>query len=317
MTKVDKSDCESTFAGTRGNDGSPKAVFAHLRTLSELYFRRAAATASGHSLCSFAVQQNALAFDAPSIAGERTVAANDTMAGNGDGKIVRGARSCHGADRRRCANALRNLRIGDRRADWDFLERLPHASLESSAANIKGKIQANPRRLDEPDYPSHQGFVVTIGADEMRPREAVLKVAHEFVRIVSEKDGRDAFLARGDQNGAQTGLANRELDLLVCTARAVLRWGHAEHASRLLVKAPARIETRVVDGFGDAAARSQSLPDLRRAVGGGVVFGRDTGGGLGQAVEIGWAATDHGRQHLQRRLLFVLLDYSAGSRDEG
>jgi len=107
----------------------------------------------------------------------------------------RSARSCHGADRRRCANALRNLRIGDRCADWNLLERLPHASLESSAANIKGKIQANPRRLDEPDYPSHQGFVVTIGADKMRPREAVLEVAHEFVRIVSDKDGRDAFLA--------------------------------------------------------------------------------------------------------------------------
>src|SRR5215467_4377350 len=121
MTKVDKSDCESTFAGTRGNDGSPKAVFAHLRILSELYFRRAAATASGHSLWSFAVQQNALAFDAPSIAGERTVAANDTMAGNGDGKTVRSASSCHGADRRRCANALRNLRIGDRRADRNLL----------------------------------------------------------------------------------------------------------------------------------------------------------------------------------------------------
>jgi hypothetical protein len=85
-------------------------------------------------LWSFAVEQNALAFDAPSIAGERTVAANDTMAGNGDGKTVRGASSCHGADRRRCANAPRNLRIGDRRADWNLLEHLPHASLESSSA---------------------------------------------------------------------------------------------------------------------------------------------------------------------------------------
>ena len=54
------------------------------------------------------------------------------------------------------ANAPRNLGIGDPRTDWDFLERLPYASLESSAANIKGKIQANPRRVDEPDYPSHQ-----------------------------------------------------------------------------------------------------------------------------------------------------------------
>ena len=97
------------------------------------------------------------------------------MAGNGDGKIVRGASPGHGTGGRGYANAPRNLGIGDGRADWDFLERLPHASLESSAANIKGKIQANPRRLDEPDYPSHQGFVVTIGADEMRARESGLE----------------------------------------------------------------------------------------------------------------------------------------------
>src|SRR5215470_10170925 len=61
----------------------------------ELYFRRAAGTAPRLLvLWSFAVEQNALAFDAPSIAGERTVAANDTMAGDGDGKTVRSASSC-------------------------------------------------------------------------------------------------------------------------------------------------------------------------------------------------------------------------------
>ena len=117
------------------------------------------------------------------------------MARNGDGKMVRGASSRHGTGGPRCADALRDLSIRHGRADRDLLERLPYASLESSAANIKGKIQTNPRRLDEPDYPSHQSFVVTIGADEMRPREAVLKVADELIRIVSEKDGGDAFLA--------------------------------------------------------------------------------------------------------------------------
>ena len=125
------------------------------------------------------------------------------MARNGDGKMVRGASSCHGTGSPRRADAPRNLSIGHRRADRDLLERLPHASLESSAANIKGKIQADPRRLDEPDYPSHQGFVVTIGADEMRPRKAVLKVAHKLIRIISEKDGCDAFLARGDPKWRQ------------------------------------------------------------------------------------------------------------------
>src|SRR5271170_4892028 len=95
----------------------------------------------------------------------------------------------------------------------------------------------------------------------MRPREAILKVAHEVVRIISEKDGGDAFLARRNQNGAKRRLANRKLDLLVRPARTVLGWRHAEHVGGLLVKAPARIETRVEDRFGDAAVRSQSLPE--------------------------------------------------------
>ena len=66
------------------------------------------------------------------------------MARNGDGKMVRGASSCHGTGGFRCADALRDLSIGHRRADRDLLERLPHASLESSAANIEGKLHADP-----------------------------------------------------------------------------------------------------------------------------------------------------------------------------
>src|SRR6516164_748320 len=73
----------------------------YLRTLSEPYFRRAVATASGHSLWSFAVEQNALAFDAPSIAGKRTVAANDTMAGIGF-RIRRRRRRAARSAMRRC-----------------------------------------------------------------------------------------------------------------------------------------------------------------------------------------------------------------------
>ena len=104
----------------------------------------------------------------------------------------------------RRTDAPRDLSIGHRRAGRDFLKRLPHAFLEGRAANIKGKIQADPRRLDEADDPRHQGLVVAVGADEMRLREAVLKVAHELVRIISEKDGGDALLGRRDQYGAET-----------------------------------------------------------------------------------------------------------------
>src|ERR1700722_4820126 len=100
------------------------------------------------------------------------------MAGDGESKFVRGARSRHGSDGPRCTNTPGDLSIGHRRAGRDFLKRFPHAFLESRAANIKGQIQTDPRRLDEPDDTSHQGLVVAVGADEMRLWEAVLKIAH-------------------------------------------------------------------------------------------------------------------------------------------
>src|SRR5215208_8276969 len=104
----------------------------------------------------------------------------------------------------------------------------------------------------------------------MRPREAVLKRANELIRIIPEKNGGDAFLAGGDQNGTQVSLANREPDLLVHPAGTVLGWGHTEHIGGLLVKTSARIEARIVDRFGDAATRRQSVPDFRCAPRGGV-----------------------------------------------
>src|SRR3954453_17681093 len=144
------------------------------------------------------------------------------MTGNDDGKIVRGASSCHGTYGSRRADPLRNLSIGPRGADRNLLQRLPDALLERSAANVQGKIQADARRLDETDYPSYQSLVVMIRADQMRPRKAILQVANKIVRIVSEKDCGHALLARSDKNGAKRRLANRELDLLVRPARTVL-----------------------------------------------------------------------------------------------
>src|SRR5258707_13489879 len=99
----------------------------------------------------------------------------------------------------------------------------------------------------------------------MRLREAVLEIAHELIRIIPEKNGCDAFPARGNQDGAQAGLTNCELDLLVDSTCAILGRSHAEYIARFLVKTPARIEACVVDRFSDAAAGGQCLPDLRCA----------------------------------------------------
>ena len=138
------------------------------------------------ALRSFPVEQRALALDAPGIARERPIFPNDAVAGNGDGEIVR--RACAG-DRPhgfRRADASCDLVIGNGFAEGNVLQGLPYTLLEGSAANVERKIQPDPRRLNEADNSRDERLIVAIGANEMRFRKAVLEIADEFVRVVSQ-----------------------------------------------------------------------------------------------------------------------------------
>ena len=60
------------------------------------------------------------------------------------------------------SDAPGDLGVGNRLADGDLLERLPHALLEGRAAHVERKIQADPRRLNEADNPRDQSLIVAI-----------------------------------------------------------------------------------------------------------------------------------------------------------
>src|SRR5262245_8380629 len=185
---------------------------------------------SSDAFRSFVIEKSPLAIDAPGIAGRRAIVANDTVAGDRDRESVGRTGSGHSTHRLRRTDAPRKLGIGHSRTDGNVPKRLPQTLLERRAAHIQGKIETNSRRFDEAHDPRYQDLVLAIGADEMRLGKAVLKSAHELVRIISEEDGRNAFPARRHQNGAQRGLPDREPDLLVRSARAIARRRHAEHA---------------------------------------------------------------------------------------
>jgi hypothetical protein len=104
----------------------------------------------------FPVEQSAPAFDAPGIPRKRTVIADHAVARNGDGKIVRRARASDRAHSLGRADTLCNLGIGSCLANRDFLERLPYALLESRAADVERKIEADPWGLNQPDNPRNQ-----------------------------------------------------------------------------------------------------------------------------------------------------------------
>jgi hypothetical protein len=81
-------------------------------------------------------------------------------------------------------------------------KRPPHALLERCAAHVQRQIEADRRRLDEPDDPGHDVFkrdrLRSASREESDPR-----IAHESVRIVSEQDRADTLRALGDQNGTE------------------------------------------------------------------------------------------------------------------
>src|SRR5216683_3516998 len=187
----------------------------------------------------FPIEQRPLAPYAPGVTRERTVIPHHPMTRDGHGQLVGRARAGHGPGCLRRANPASDLQVRDRLARRDFPKRPPHPLLERSAANVERQIETETRRLDEPDDTGYEGFIVAVGSDHLRLGKAILKLAHQLIGIAAEEDGRDAFLARRHQNGAKRALSDRDTDLLVCAARAILCRRHPEHVGGLLVEASA------------------------------------------------------------------------------
>src|SRR5215467_284934 len=265
----------------------------------------------------FPVKQSTPAFDAPGISRERAVVADHAVAGNGDGEIVRGARSGDRTCRLRGSDAPRDLGIANRLADANFSQRLPNTLLEGGAADVKWKVEANRGCFDEADNARHLSLIVAIGANETRLRKTILEVTDKLVRVISQQDGGDALLARGDKDCTERGLSDSELDLLARTPGPVVRRGHAEHVSGILIETSAGIEAGVVDRLGHAVARGQSPTDLVCTVGGGIVLRCEPGDGLEYAMEVAGAAADRACQFHQRGFLFALFDDPARLCDQG
>src|SRR5262245_50945294 len=144
------------------------------------------------------------------------------MTGNRHGDVVRRDRVRDRAHRLRRADSPRDVGVANGFADRNLLERPPDTLLESRAADVEWQVQADRRLLDEPDDLSHQRLITAIGADETCPRKTVLQAPDQLVSVIAEQNGGDALLARRDQDRAERRLPDRELDLLVDAACAVL-----------------------------------------------------------------------------------------------
>src|SRR6266545_1055796 len=163
-------------------------------------------------------EEGALALDAATIPGQRSIGSYDAVARNRDGDAVRAAGPRHGP---RCfwrADGLRNFCIAGRRAHGDAAERLPHAMLKGGPADVEGKVETDAWVLDKTDHFGGKLLERGIVTGQARARKLLLEVARKTLWIVAEENGAYALLARRDQHQAERAFSNREIDLRIGTA---------------------------------------------------------------------------------------------------
>src|SRR5439155_997610 len=179
----------------------------------------------------FALEQCTLARNTPAIAGETAIAAHDAMARYRHRQRIRGARLGYRAHGPGPADAAGELGIAHARSGPDLAQRDPHLLLEQAAAKIERQFESVSRRLDPGDHARDPLLELPVRADQLRFREAPLQILHQRIRIVAERDGAYAALARGDENRAQPALAHGEVDRRAFAAGAIGARPHPERVA--------------------------------------------------------------------------------------
>ncbi len=218
----------------------------------------------------FLTEQGAFALDAPAVAGEGAVGTDDAMTGDEDGEFIGGAGPGDGADGLGQADALGNLGVAGGLAEGNFGECPPHALLEGGATDVERKLEAEARIFDQADDLGDEFFEFAVRANEVSLGKTILEIAGEFVGIITEENGADTLVGRGDKDGAERGLPDGEADgRPVATAAKRLRF-HAEGPGGFGVEAPVGNVARVVNGAGDAGTAGKFLADTFGTMRGGV-----------------------------------------------
>src|SRR6476469_7245925 len=106
------------------------------------------------------------------------------MAWDAHCNVIGGASLGDGPRRLGRADPARDVGVGDRLTDWDFLQRLPNPLLEGGASDIQRKVESQARRLDETNNPGDQSFVVAVGAYQIGFWKPILQAADELIWII-------------------------------------------------------------------------------------------------------------------------------------
>src|SRR6185437_6725113 len=115
----------------------------------------------------FLLEQRVFAFEAPAIAGQVAVLADDAMAGNNDGDRIRGAGARDGANSSGLADRACDLGVRARGAVGDAAKLVPDAALERGGLHVQRQIDM---RL----------LAAQVAEDFANPLAQILRVAMDF-----------------------------------------------------------------------------------------------------------------------------------------
>src|SRR5687768_12028572 len=88
----------------------------------------------------FVLEQPALALEPATVAGQRAVRSDETMARNHEADRIRAVREAHRADRQRTLQSVRHAPVAQSRSRGNCAQRPPHIALERSAAGLDGNL---------------------------------------------------------------------------------------------------------------------------------------------------------------------------------
>ena len=92
-----------------------------------------------------------------------------------------------------------------------------------------GRSSPTRRRFHESDDSRHQLLEVAIAADQIRAGKLVLKIARQLIGIVAQQNGANAAFTLGHQDRAERTLSDREANVVVGAASAIVGGFHAQY----------------------------------------------------------------------------------------
>ena len=218
----------------------------------------------------FGGEEFAFALDAPAIAGEAAILADDAVAGDGDGDGVGADGGGDGAGGGGPAEFAGDLGVAAGFAAWDLLQRLPDALLEGGGADVEREgggegcsvvwlATKATASASQPVLP----LAETSWAWSKRWRRSAMSSASSRPKAMAQTPAGVAATSMRPSGLGGGGVADDQAGAALAHGAR----GHAEGVGAGLVEAAGGAEAGVVDGVGDALGGG-AMRSMRAGFGG-------------------------------------------------